>query len=272
MATFGLTRTGLINGALAGVLPFGAPIILPANGPWVIHGIWGVAVWPSPSGQNPILGSIGIQSLTGDLLPDPTPALFPFPVQQVTTINAQGLLPTPIQIHPTYFKAPGSSQVQMVAEFEGPVGPNNIRFMGGILFSTNPPRDLPIQRTAVLRTQVSSAAETALGIIQLPESADLLISYSALAAWLLPPLTTEPLIGHIRLQSDDERLQPAEYPFSFALMGATTANPINDTLPPVLTVPLDTKVLPGSRISVFCTFPAWLNTTINVTFYLNYGA
>jgi hypothetical protein len=255
-----------------GVQTFGTPIVLPANGPWVIHGIWGIPAWINPSGENPILGSIGIQSITGDLDPDPTPALFPHPVQQVNTINAQGLLPTPVQIHPTSFKAPGSSQIQMVAEFDGPAGVNNIRFMGGILFSANPPRVLPIQRTAMLFAQVTSAAEIALGIIQLPESADLLISYSAQAAWLLPPAANEPLLGFIRMQSDDERLQPAEFPLSFGLMGRTTAAPINDALPPVLTVPLETKVLPGSRISVFCTFPTWTATTINVKFFLNYGS
>lgn len=271
MATFGLTETGLIVAASVGVQRFGNPMVLPANGPWIIHGIWGIPLWPAPSGENPILGHIGIQSITGDLDPDPTPALFPHPVQQVSTINAQGLLPTPIQIHPTAIKAAGKSQIQMVAEWAGATGVNNIRFIGGILFSDNPPRTLPVQRTATLFAQVTSASETALGIIQLPESADNLISISAQAAWLVPPAATEPLAGTIRLQSDDERLQPAAFPISFGLMGRTTAAPINSFLPPVLTIPLDTKVLPGSRISVFCTFPTWLATTINVQFTLNYG-
>lgn len=272
MGTFGLIRYDLAIPLWLGIIPISTPIVLPANGPWLIHGIWGVTLWSNPTNDNPILGSIGIQSITGDLTPDPTPALFPLPVQQTNTVNDTNILPIPIQIHPINFKAPGNSQISLVTEYIAAGGSIALAHMGGIIFSHNQPQTIPIQRTAMLYKIVVSGAETCLGIIQLPESADLLISISTIACFAAAPVANEPLIGFIRLQSDDEALQPAEFPISFALSGPAGLVRINLTPPPVLTIPLDTQVPPGSRISVYATFPAWVTTSIHVKCYLNYGS
>ena len=113
MATFALATTGTGGTAAASRTQIGSNLTLPAGGPWTIFGLWGQVVRSAGVAAEGTGGHLIIDSVSGDLDPDPAPGTYPMigsPAQSATNANLSAV---PLNLWPVRYQASGKAVVAL---------------------------------------------------------------------------------------------------------------------------------------------------------------
>jgi hypothetical protein len=244
-------------------------ITLPAGGPWLIHHVYGLIAAAAALAAQQVAVDFSFRASSGDLTPAPDPNNWPL----IASGSALGALINPsvcpLNIYPTAWSAEGKA-VLAVSAHTDTIITNPAQLVIGILYGPDRPQNRPFIHTDRVRAAVTSAADTALGTITLPEGATRITGICATAVSDGVLVAGEELIGFVRLTSPDQEVQPALFPLS-AAYGAALGATISGASPiPSDFIIVDIPVLGGSRINCFVDLNTAVTNAANVVVTLSY--
>jgi len=263
---------GAVVAGTAGI-PAGETVIgtitFPAGGPWIIWGVWGFMVSATPTAAEVVAGHLRLNSVSGDILPNPAPARFPLPMvgsQLGATLPA---VLHPLKIWPVAYEAPGKGIMQMIVNqaVGNTVAPECVL---GVLFGKTVPSIRPIRFMDTVRAQLAAAVDTLIGTITIAERATRITSVGGLMAQDNVITTAQELIGYFRLASDDVRMPPAQFPFS-ACFGAGLGALIlagGAVIPQM--IPVEIPVEGGARIDCYTLLNTLVTNAAEVEIFITY--
>jgi len=266
-----MTHSMVVSGAgaaAAGDTTLGN-IVLPADGPWKIHHIFGQSVSPTITAAESLLTHGVIRSVSGDVKPNPSPCIFPI-IESGSLLGASAPQPIcPLSLFPVDWNAEGKASIDMILRqlTANTVAPQNI--MGLIFGASIPPGTRPTNYDSV-RAQVQAAAETAVGTITIAQGNHRITAICGQMAQDNIITANEELIGWFRLASDDVDLAPSQWPFSNAYGGGLGVLIGNATGMMNVIIPVDIPVPGGARINVTVDLNAAVTNAAEISVTLGY--
>jgi len=254
--------------AAAGDTAFG-PLTLPAEGPWEIHQVWGYVARAAATAAELIGGHIRIESVAGDLEPNPAPAKYPV-FESGSFLGATASVSVcPLAIYDIAFTAPGKSQLMLIyhQSLACTVAPEIVL---GIIFGKSRAEKKPLIFSEVAHAVVAAATDTAVGTLTLSEKSTRISGICAVCMQDGVLTTAESLLGFVRLASDDVNIIPAQFPFQAAYGAGVGALIGSGSSPPISYIPIDIPVPGGARINSFVDLNNAVTNPADVEIFLAY--
>lgn len=269
MATHALKTTGTGGTAAAAKTQIGASLTLPAGGPWTIFGLWGQVAKVTALADQGTGGQLIIDALSGDLSPDPAPGKYPLIGNAACSSAAFSIAAMPLNIWPVRWEAAGKAVIALsyLNQLAITSGSN---VAAGIIFGKEVPEPRPLVFCDSVYSSFASATEQSIGTITLAEKATRIVGIFADLNKGDATTVAEPIIGTIRLASDDIKMPPAEYPFARCFDSALGVLVGECSAPRMDFIPVDIPVEGGARISVYATTIVSVTGNADVLVYLAY--
>jgi len=269
MATHALATTGTGGTAAKATTQIGANLTLPAGGPWIIHNIWGQVAKVTTLPNEGTGGALLINALSGDLTPDPAPGYFPLPGNQVSESANANIAGAPLNIYDVNWRGAGKAVISLSYLNQLAITTGSI-VAAGIIFGDTVPEKKPIVFSDGVRTSFAAATETAIGTITLAEKATRITGIFTDLNKGDVPTAGEAILATIRLDSDDIRFPPAQYPClrAFDASDGTAVGAAGGLK--MDWIPLDIPVVGGARVDVFATTSVSVTGNADVQVYIAY--
>lgn len=265
----GIVRFQTIAAATTGAVNIGTPVVFPAGGPWLIHDVWCTVAYADATQSIPVSGNFIVDTVAGDIIPDPAPATFPVLANPYGFNRNASYSLIETNLHNVAWQAPGKSQIQL--KFDPDLTfPANFYLLAGVIFGRQQPSVQPIIWSAAVVGQLGSTAETILGTIQLSETASQITGLFISALQGDAYNAQQTTLIHVRLESDDRRLQPAQFPCMIQSIGGTATAAGGQTMPALRWIPLDIPVDGGTRVTIYGTDHTYTTNRPTVKVHLAY--
>ena len=222
-------------------------LTLPAGGPWIIHGIHGLAVNATSTAAEAISAHLRMTSVSGDVTPNPAPSRWPLSSAGSFLGAATGKPFMPTTIWPTRLEAAGKAVITFdyVMDTLSTVAP---RVLAGVIFSRTVPEMRPAPFSDRVGLGMTAAGATLLGTITLAEKATRITAVGCELVQSGISTAAEELLGWFVLSSDDVDFAPSQWPCSGGFSaGLATNHGLGDGTYPLM-IPVDIPVLGGARI------------------------
>lgn len=244
-------------------------ITLPADGPWVIHHIWGQLARIVGTAAEAIGGYLKLESVAGDLEPNPAPAQFPLYANGSFLGATADRQATPLQMYRINFAAPGKAQIKLAfAQDIACTDANEV--VAGIIFGKTVPEVKPLQFVDSVQAAVAANTDTSVGTITLSERSSRIVGVCGVLLQDGVLVTAEALLGFWRMASDDVNMIPAQFPFN-AAYGAGLGALINTgSLPPPTFIPVDIPVPAGARINTYVDLNLAVSNAADIRIFIAY--
>lgn len=258
MATHAFARQGPGSTTAATKLQIGTDIVMPADGPWTIFGLWGQVVKGAGAHSEGAGGQLIIDSASGDITPDPAPGKYPLigsPAAMGAHFSAAAV---PLNIWPVLWEAAGKASLRLsyLNQLASTVA---CEIACGIIFGKEIPEKRPLVFCDSVYSAFASAAEQSIGTITLAEKATRIVGILADLNHGDAITAAEETMATIRLASDDIKMPPAQYPCCRAFDAGDGTISGETGIPRADFIPVDIPVEGGARINVYAT------TSISVT-------
>jgi len=269
MATHALAVTGTGGTAARAKTQIGADLVLPAGGPWMIHGIWGQVVKSVTVPDEGNGGELLIEAKSGDTDPNPAPGIYPLIGSNASESANCAISSVGLQLWPVNWAAAGKAVIslyyrnQLAITTGSPVA-------AGILFGESRPEVRPLTFCDAVQSSFASAAEQSIGTVTLSEKATRIVGILADLNKGDAVTAGEAIMATIRLASDDINLPPAQYPCARAF-NASAGTPVGQSSAPRLEfIPVDIPVQGGARVDVYATTTVSVTGNADIAVYLAY--
>lgn len=244
-------------------------ITLPADGPWQIHHIFGQIAAATATAAEAIGGYLRLESLAGDLEPNPAPAEFPLYSAGSFLGATADRVSNPLQMYRINFAAPGKSQLQLLyaQDVACTVAP---QIVAGIIFGKSVPEMKPLQYVDSVQTTVTAATDTSIGTITLSERAARIVGVCGVLIQDGVLVTAEELVGFWRMASDDVNIIPAQFPFTNAGSAGLGATIGTGGIGMTSFIPVDIPVPAGARINTYVDLNTAVTNGADVRIFIAY--
>lgn len=269
MPTHALLQSGTGSTGAATKKIIGANITLPANGPWTIFGLWGQVAKTTTVPAEGTGGQLIIDSISGDLDPDPAPGKYPLVGSPGTSSANSHCACLANNIWPVNWKAAGKSVISLSYLNQLAITTAS-KVVAGIIFGDKIPERRPLVFSDGVYSSFASTAEQSVGTITISEKASRIVGVCGILRKGDALTTAESIIGHFRLGSNDIKLPPAQYPFSQCYDAGDGTVEGETAMPRVDYIPVDIPVPGGSRIDVFATTIESVTGNADVDIYVAY--
>jgi len=269
MATHCKTVAGTGPTAADTIKQIGPDISMPAGGPWTIFGVFAQVAKVTAVASEGTGGILLVDSLSGDISPDPAPAKWPL----LGTIAQMGANHGPaamgLNIWPVNWEASGKATLKLSyhAQLAITAAP---QVQAGILFGDSIPGIFRAPFCASVSTAFAAATEQSVGSIILAEKATRIVGILAELnkgdTWTV----AEPVIGYVRIASDSVKLQPATFPCCYCYDSADGTPAGESGMPRAEFIPLDIPVEGGAIINVYAKTPISVTGNAEVRVYIAY--
>lgn len=244
-------------------------ITLPADGPWLIHTVWGQMVSATATAGEAVGGSIRIEAAQGDIDPNPAPARFPFYVSGSNLGATIDEAAVPLNFYPVEWNAPGRATLNIwinnvVATTVAP------QAVVGIIFGKTRPENKPIVYCDNVRGTVTVATDLAVGTLTLSERATSITGVCGVLLRDNVAVAGEELIGFWRMASDDVNVVPAQFPFNNAFSAGLGALINAGTIGRLKFLPVDIPIVGGARINTFVDLNTAVTNAAEVSIFIAY--
>ncbi len=244
----------------------GTNITLPAGGPWIIFGLWMYALINSALTAEALDGAMKVNAASGDLTPDPAPGIYPVAAHSSPISAAFGPASTPLNIWPVNWSAAGKSVIEIQ------YAPNNTlttasQIICGLIYGDAIPETRRLIFCNYVQADFASAVEQAIGTITLAEKATRIVGICGTLGHTAAPAADVPVMGHFRINSEDVKLAPAQFPFNQSISPGegTIAGAVG--IAKTEFIPVDIPVAGGARIDCFAmTVPLVTNSASAAVF------
>lgn len=262
--THSIIRTGLGGTAVGARTQIGTDINLPADGPWIIHGIWGQVVKRTTVPDEGTGGVLELVSTQGDMEPNPAPARFPLIGSAVSESAASAISAVPLQIWPVRWDAPGRATLQLFYTQSQAITTAS-RVLVGIIFGTVIPVLTHAPFCASSLVQFAGTVESAGPNIILSENANRITGLLFDCNKADAATAAEEIAATVRLDSDSIVFQPGSYPCNRAF-NASDGTAVGQSATPMSNIiPVDIPAVGGAIITanVLSTISVTGNISVN---------
>lgn len=269
MATHAFARQGPGSATAATKLQIGADIVMPADGPWTIFGLWGQVVKGAGAHSEGAGGQLIIDSASGDITPDPAPGKYPLIGSPAADGGNFPAVAVPLNIWEVRWEAAGKASLRLsyLNQLASTVA---CEVACGIIFGKEIPEKRPLVFCDSVYSAFASAAEQSIGTITLAEKATRIVGILADLNEGEAITTAEECMATIRLASDDIKMPPAQYPCCRAF-DAADGTPVGAcSIPRADFIPVDIPVEGGARINVYATTSISVTHNAEVLVYIAY--
>ena len=267
--THGIIRHAELPTNNFSIQPIGDPIIFPADGPWIIYGIYSGAIRVDKSYSCDMIYTIMLSSLSGDISPASAPLAFPgmgySNAQEVPTVATDREL----HIYPTKIIVPGKSSIQLSARIHSDTV-STTHIMTGVLFAHTPPQPSPITNSAWYQTYNTPPPEHQIGTLKLSESQSLITGLCSFAVSKHFTLGASPALYYYRLDSPDTKIQPCYIPGQSIIDCIPLTHTIQGPSGQFPYIPLNIQLKPGSTINIYFGNYASAQGRLYINTYLSY--
>lgn len=269
MSTFAITRQGPGGTTDNAVTQIGTDITMPAGGPHIIHGVACCVVHHTPTLAQSLQGYLRMLAASGDLDPDPAPAKFPCVGLANSSSANMGVAVVPTNIYRTNYSASGKAIIQLsyVNSGANTVAPE---ILASLIFGDKIPAPGFQNFIDQVDTTFASAAEQLVGTITLSEKAKRITGVLAVGFHAGAMTASEEVMGWIRLDSQDMKLQPAEFPFSLNCSAGLATVAGQASSPHLPFIDVDIPVTGGAIINVYATTSISVTASARVQAFLAY--
>lgn len=269
MSTRALAVTGTGGTAAGAQTQIGSNLTLPAGGPWTIFGVWGMAAKVTAIPDQGTGGALIVNSVSGDLTPDPAPGTYPLIGTPASASANSALSVVPLNIWPVNWKGAGKAQVSLTYLNQLAITTGSI-VSAGILFGTEVPERKPLKFCDGVRASFASATEQSIGTITLAEKATRIVGILADLGKGDAHTAAEAVMATIRLGSSDVQLPPSQYPCNRCYNAGDGTAVGQASIPMSQFIPVDIPVEGGARIDIFATTTVSVTGNADVQVYLAY--
>ena len=269
MATHAFARQGPGGTTALAETQIGTEISMPAGGPWLIHHIWGQVVRKSTVPSEGAGGILHLQSVSGDLTPDPAPGKYPLVGPCASESANTGIAAVPLNLFPVAWEAAGKATIKL-SYIQQLAITTASEVACGIIFGEARPEVRPLVFSDFVQASFASAAEQSIGTIQLSERASRIVGIMADLNKGDVPSAGEEIMATIKLSSADMRMPPAQYPCNRAFNASDGTAVGQSATPMSMFIPVDIPVPAGARIDVFGTTSISVTGNADLTVYLAY--
>lgn len=269
MGTHAIARQGPGSTTALAETQIGADITLPAGGPWTIFGLWGQVVKATAVASEGCGGILKIQTLSGDLTPDPAPGRFPLPGNPQGSSAHHSLAAVPLNVWPVRWQGAGKAVLKL-SYIQQLAITTASEVACGIIFGDAVPEIRPILFCDAVQTAFASATEQSVGTITLAEKATRITGIFADINHGDALTVAEETMATIRLASDDITLPPSQYPCMRAFDSGDGTVEGETAMPRMDFIPVDIPVVGGSRVDVYATTSISVTGNAEVSVYLAY--
>jgi len=269
MATHALATTGTGATGAATKTLIGSAITLPAGGPWTIFGLWGQVAKVSTAANEGTGGQLIVDSLSGDISPDPAPGKYPMVGNCIAQGANASVCTLPLNIWPVNWTAAGKSQISLSYLNQLAITAGSA-VAAGIIFGNEVPEKRPLTFCDSVYSAFASSLESSIGTITLAEKATRITGIMGILQKGDAATAGQAILGTFRLSSSDIMLPPAQYPFAFAF-DACAGTPAGQSASPKADfIPVDIAVEGGARIDCFATTTQSVTGNADVQIYIAY--
>jgi hypothetical protein len=237
--------------------------------PWRLHNIMGQAVQAVADVALCSGGVIRMESVSGDITPDPGPSRWPVFIggsHLGATVNARSC---PLHNYDIDLQAAGKANLNLNS-INDIAQTNALRWTAGIAYGPDIPERRRFKFCEHVRATANGAARVAVGTIALSEKATRITGIYGSLKQSGVRVTAEELTGFFDLSSDDIGIIPSQWMFN-ELSSAGLGALINGApaLPPQPHI-VDIPVPGGADIDVFVTLGVAVTNPANVDIFLMY--
>lgn len=256
------------GGTAAGETTIGT-VTLPANGPWNIWGIWSLIAAVTPTAGEAIGGYIRMDSLDGDVQPNPAPTRFPTGLGGSWLGATQPVMIDRLKVWPIQLEAPGKARISLIYNQATTVTVAT-KVLAGLMYGKT--RPIPVVFTYIdrVRAQVTAAAETLVGTVTLAEKARRITHVGCVMAQDGVLTTVEDLIASFRLGSNDINMPPSQWPPSAVFSGGLGAVIGQSEVVAPAMIPVDIPVPGGARVDCYIDLLDAVTNAAEVEIYIAY--
>ena len=269
MATHALAVQGPGSTSAAAITQIGSTLTLPAGGPWIIHQIWGQVVKATTIPDQGTGGALIINSLSGDLEPDPAPGIYPLIGSPISESANAALSAVPLNLWNVNWNAAGKSQISLSYLNQLAITTAS-EVAAGIIFGDSIPVPVPLKFCDGVRSAFASATEQTIGTITLAEKATRIVGILADLNKGEASTTAEEVMATIRLDSADVKFPPAQYPCNRAFNASDGTAVGQSAVAQSQFIPVDIPVIGGARVDIFATTSISVTANAEVQVYLAY--
>jgi hypothetical protein len=265
--THAMAVAGAGSAAAGEAVITGAPIVMPAGGPFTIFKIWGAMVQATAAAAESYGGYMRLESASGDITPNPAPSRFPVGMIGSSLGATIDVGVNPIAIHDVNYEVAGKANVNLIMSTPTvlAVAPQCVM---GIIFGKTRPELKPFIFCDYVRAQIAAVALTAVGTITIPEKASKIVAVAGLLAHDNVLVAGEELLGYFSMASDDVKLPPAQFPFNAAYSAGLGALINNVAKVNPLWIPVEIPIVNGARIDVSCKLNTAVTNAAEVQVYI----
>lgn len=247
----------------------GAALTLPAGGPWTIHDLWGMVAKKTTIPSEGTGGQLIIDSLSGDISPDPAPGKYPMIGNPQCSSANSSIAAMPLNLFPVNWSAAGKSVISLSYLNQLAITTGSIT-AAGIIFGETIPEKRRLVFCDGVYASFASATEQLVGTIVLAEKATRIVGILADLNKGDALTTAEEVLATIRLASDDVKMPPGVYPCNrcFDAGDGTVAGECS--APRSDFIPVDIPVTGGSRINCYATTSCSVTGNADVQIYIAY--
>lgn len=267
--THGIIRVGTGGTSALTRSQIGSDITLPADGPWIIHGIWGQVIKRVTIPNQGTGGILELFSVQGDIDPNPAPAQFPLIGSPISESTDAAISTVPLNLWQTNYTAPGRATLRLFYTNDVAIT-TSPRVLCGILFGTEIPDQPRAPFCASILSASASAAETNMGTITLSQNATKIVGILADCGKVGAATAAEEIGATIRLSSDSINFQPAEFPCNRAYNASDGTAVGQSSTPQSQFIPVDIPAVGGAIITVFNTSTISVTGNIEVRVHILY--
>ena len=261
--------TGLGGTTAGSITQIGSNISMPAGGPWFIHHVWGLGAMDTAVQSEALAGHIILDSVGGDITPDPAPGKYPLICGASASGASFGIHSTPLNIYPVGWEAAGKAELKF--SYFNDAGNATAPLMAmGIIFGDSRPDVKPIIFSDNVSATLTANTEATIGQIQVSERATKITGIMATCTKDGAVTADEGMLATIRLDSADIQIQPAQYPTLNAFSASDGTPAGGGMLGAPFFIPLDIDVVKGAKIDCFGTLVNAVTAGVDVQVFLAY--
>lgn len=269
MATFALARTGTGGTAAGTVTQIGDNLTFPAGGPWLLHTIWGQVAKRTTVPDEGTGGILRINSVSGDLQPDPAPGNYPMIGSPVSDSVNASISAVPLNLMQIETTAAGKALLSISYVNDLAITTAS-QIATGVIFGDSRPEKRPLMFCDRVQSSFASATEQTLGAITLAEKATRIVGILADLNKGDADTAGEEIMATIRLDSNDNKLAPAQFPCHRAYNASDGTPAGASSVAQAQFIPVDIPVIGGSIIDIFATTTRSVTGNADISVYLAY--
>lgn len=269
MSTRAIARVGVGGTSALEKTAIGAIIEMPAGPDHLIHTIWAQVAKLTTAADEGTGGDMILDSLSGDITPQPAPAVFPLIGSPANPSANEGISAVALNMWPVAYNASGKATLQLSYRNQLAIAAGS-QVSCGIIFGDTRPEIKPIIFTQVVRASFASATEQTIGEIQLAEKSTKITGIMCVLNKGDSSTIAEAVMATVRLASDDIQFPPSNYPCNLCFNAGDGTSVGPSAVPRSEWIPLDIPVEGGARVNVFATTTQSVTGNADISVYIAY--